>query len=363
MPGIYHETQKRLIFLCQLAERRKHMKLFIIAEHGAGDPGAVGSGFTEAERVRALASRIAAYGGENVVVGDTSRNWYKDNGISKLTIPKDYQILELHMDSANSSARGGHVIIKSGFSADKYDEALAEMIGGMLPGRSKTIVGRSDLANVNRAAQKGYGYRLMECGFISNAEDVRIFNDKIDDIAKGILGAFGIGKATEATPNPIEKPVDIPSAPNNSPDVNALVNFTYAVRIEDGRILPDVTNLADYAGIKGKRITGIAIKCDKGKVWYQVHILGGAWLPKVTGYNWNDYENGYAGNGKAIDAVRAYYETPQDIIDIYGYQKAQYRVSPLNGEYYSWQYDNETGKGQDGHAGCFGKPIDRFQLF
>lgn len=49
-------------------------KLFIIAGHGAGDSGAVGHGYTEAERVRALASRIAVLGGSNVTIGDMSRN-------------------------------------------------------------------------------------------------------------------------------------------------------------------------------------------------------------------------------------------------------------------------------------------------
>ena len=37
--------------------------LFVIAGHGAGDSGAVGYGYTEAERVRALAGRLAALGG------------------------------------------------------------------------------------------------------------------------------------------------------------------------------------------------------------------------------------------------------------------------------------------------------------
>lgn len=61
------------------------MHLFIIAGHGAGDPGATGNGYTEAERVRALAAHIGALGGSNVTIADTSRNWYADNGISKLT--------------------------------------------------------------------------------------------------------------------------------------------------------------------------------------------------------------------------------------------------------------------------------------
>ncbi len=338
-------------------------KIFIIAGHGAGDSGAVGHGYTEAERVRALTSRIAVLGGSNVTVGDMSRNWYKDGGISRLNVSKDYQILELHMDSASPSARGGHIIIKSGFTPDKYDNALASMIGNIFPGRSNLIVGRNDLANVNRAATKGYGYRLMECGFISNATDIQTFNNRMDDIARGILNAFGIGSTSTASPTVNKPTVNQPAnnTPSNLP--KSLVNFTYAVRIEGGKILPEVTNLANYAGIRGKRITDIAIKCDKGSIWYQVHVLGGGWLPKVTGYNWSDHNNGYAGNGKPIDAVRVYYNTPQDVVRSSGYQKAQYKVSPVNGNYYSWQYDNETDNGQDGYAGCFGKAIDRFQLF
>lgn len=166
--------------------------LFVIAGHGAGDPGASGNGYTEAERVRTLAAKLRAYGGEDVTLADTGRDWYADNGISSLSIPKSWQIIELHMDSAAASARGGHVIISSKYEPDKYDKALAQAISAILPGRSQTIVKRGDLANPKRAAAKGYSYRLLECGFISSAEDVKIFNARTDDIAKRILGAFEI---------------------------------------------------------------------------------------------------------------------------------------------------------------------------
>jgi len=175
------------------------MHLFIIAGHGAGDPGATGNGYTEAERVRALAARIGALGGSNVTIADTSRNWYADNGISKLSIPKDYQIIELHMDSASASARGGHVIINGKYKADQYDNALAKMISGIFPGRSQIVVGRTDLANPKRAAAKGYPYRLMERGFITSATDVKIFNSRMDDIARGILQAFGLSVVGTST--------------------------------------------------------------------------------------------------------------------------------------------------------------------
>ena len=166
--------------------------VFLICGHGAGDSGAVGNGYQEQERVRTLGARIKALGGDYVTLADTSKNWYKTAGINTLTIPKDWQILELHMDSGAASARGGHVIIKQGYTADKYDNALAKMLKEILPGRSNMIVGRGDLANVNRASAKGYGYRLAEFGFISNKNDVKIFNSRMDDIAEGVLEAFDI---------------------------------------------------------------------------------------------------------------------------------------------------------------------------
>lgn len=172
------------------------MKLFVIPGHGAGDSGAVGNGYQEQERVRALATRIKALGGDKVILADFKRNYYADNGISSLNLDKDTQIIELHMDSATASARGAHVIINSTYNPDAYDNALAKAMSQLMPGRAQTIVKRSDLSNPKRAAAKGYGYRLLECGFISNAEDVKIFNNHIDDIAKIILKCFGISVVT-----------------------------------------------------------------------------------------------------------------------------------------------------------------------
>ena len=168
--------------------------------------------------MRALAAKIKAYGGDAVTVGDTSRNWYADNGISTLSISKSWQIIELHMDSASVSARGGHVIINSGFEPDKYDTALAAFISGILPGRAQTIVKRNDLANPKRAAAKGYPYRLLECGFISNTQDVKIFNGKTDEIAKGILNVFGIGTSDSGSTDTSgeSKPVSATPQPDTS---------------------------------------------------------------------------------------------------------------------------------------------------
>lgn len=178
--------------------------LHVICGHGAGDSGAVGNGYTEAERVRALGRRIKERGGDNVTLEDTSRNWYADGGLNTINIPSGHAAVELHMDSGPSSAKGGHVIIKQGYSADDADNKLAASMKRIFPGRSNSIVGRSDLANVNRAAKRGINYRLVENGFISNAGDVATFNSKLDEIADAYLDAFGI--PVGGTPAPTPKP-------------------------------------------------------------------------------------------------------------------------------------------------------------
>lgn len=54
------------------------------------------------------------------------------------------------------------------------------------------------------------------------------------------------------------------------------------------------------------RIGGIAMKVSTGKVAYCVHDLRGKWLEPVKGYNVKDFNNGWAGNYKAIDALAIY---------------------------------------------------------
>lgn len=124
----------------------------------------------------------------------------------------------------------------------------------------------------------------------------------------------------------------------------------------------EVKNLNKIAGSKGKPITDIAIKVSYGSCKYRVHVKGGNWLPWVTGYNINDYNNGYAGNGKEIDAIQIYYNTPSEWVKKYGYYLViRYRVSPVQKDFYDYQFDTQTTNGQDGYAGAFGKSIDRLQ--
>lgn len=147
--------------------------------------------------------------------------------------------------------------------------------------------------------------------------------------------------------------IDYTDEPTPTPS-DKEVNVYYKVRTQKHGWLPEVKNLNDYAGWEGSPITDVAIKVDKGHIKYQVHVKGGNWLGWVTGYDINEWTNGYAGNGKPIDAIRIYYYTPDDIRP---YKKAKYRVNN-----YDWQYDDETSHGQDGYAGVYGVDVKELRI-
>ena len=134
------------------------------------------------------------------------------------------------------------------------------------------------------------------------------------------------------------------------------INVYYQTKLAAGRWLPVVKNNEDYAGIRGQNITGLAITTDTGYIKYRVHVDSG-WLDFIDSRNTdiNDYYNGYAGNDTPVDAV-------DDIIKSSGYHYAFYRVSPVNGNYYSYQKDNNKDNGMDSYAGIWGHFIDRLQI-
>lgn len=278
--------------------------LYIICGHGHGDSGAVGHGYTEAERVRALGKRIAELGGSHVHLLDTSRNWYADNGVSSLSIPKGACLVELHMDSGASSARGAHVIIKAGIGgADKYDNALANKLAAIFPGRASKIVERSDLANPNRAYRRGINYRLAENGFISNAGDVNIFNTRMDDIARAYLEAFEISTSAPAPSNPQD-----PGNPVNN------AGLSYRAHVADYGWL-DAVHDGQTAGTvgKNKQLEAFKITPPEGlELTVKVHIQDKGWVTykgvkkgASSGENSsaNDPIMGTVGEGKRIEAI------------------------------------------------------------
>lgn len=151
------------------------------------------------------------------------------------------------------------------------------------------------------------------------------------------------------------------------------VNVIYQAQIDGNYWLPQVINDEDYAGIRGRNITGITLSTDIGYAVYRVYS-NGRWLAYADSRNSDisDYYNGYAGNGHSIEAVEVYYYTPDTLLyneaphyqafTENGYKYAYYRVSTTGNDYFPYQTDNERNDGQDGYAGIYGRKVDRFQI-
>ena len=255
-------------------------KLFVICGHGAGDPGADGCGYTEAERVRALGRRIKELGGDAVELGDTSRNWYRDGGLNSLKTDKP--VVELHMDASGvPGAHGAHVIIKSGFEPDEYDRALADRLSAMMPGRADKLVKVSNLANVNRAARRGINYRLAENGFIDSPIDLAYFNEHVDDIARAYLEVFGItASSAPAAPTEAQPPAK---------ETTEGFGGTY-------RCTVDTLNVRDEPGLSGS----VVAKYHKGQT-----VVIDDWYKSRDGYVWGRYTGATSGKLRYVAVGRA----------------------------------------------------------
>jgi hypothetical protein len=117
-----------------------------------------------------------------------------------------------------------------------------------------------------------------------------------------------------------------------------------------------------FAGNPNHQHDAFMAKVSHGSIKYRVHILGGGWLPFVTGYSHTDANNGYAGAiGKAIDAVEVYYITPAGEVPLQAWYRSQ---TVARSGYLGVVCDDGTSiKGYtDSYAGIFGEPLDRFQI-
>ena len=136
------------------------------------------------------------------------------------------------------------------------------------------------------------------------------------------------------------------SSKNTASDIDAI----YQVHIVNGKWLPYVKNLEDYAGLPGCQIDGIRIHVSKGHVRYRVKCAGDKkYLPWVR--DLEDYAGIY---GKPIDCVQ---------IEFYGIEgyKSEYRVAPVSGDYFPF-VENYNVANDEGYAGSDGLSIDRLQV-
>lgn len=180
-------------------------RLYLVAGHGSGDPGAVGNSYRESDVARKIVTALKTKIGNalNITIYDTRKNLYKSKDYSSFSA--DDEVIEVHLNAASAtSAKGTEILIKTGYSPDALDNALLDAMNDYFTCRG--IKYRNDLANMNYFANRKISYRLIEICFITNSSDMTILMDNFDEFitnmaSKIVKAMVGIGIVSNATVN------------------------------------------------------------------------------------------------------------------------------------------------------------------
>ena len=181
------------------------MKILIISGHGAGDSGACGCGYKEADLTRKAASilegKLDAYDCK-VVRYPSARDCYQDNknGVMQDSFSKYGLVIEIHFNSYNGSAHGCECLYRPARMRDlaaKVSKAIADE--GFFNRGAKQ---RTDLMNMNTCYRNGVPYILIETCFIDNKADMTRYAKEVYDVwgnvAKAVCKYYGIEKLASA---------------------------------------------------------------------------------------------------------------------------------------------------------------------
>lgn len=184
------------------------MKVLLIAGHGAGDSGAVGNGYKEADLTRkivaALEPKLKKYC--SVGVYPTSRNAYDDvqNGTFANHVPGEIRsynyVFEVHLNSSaddpdgNGVTTGTEIYITSAEEEYTVETAILENVCSM--GFRNRGVKRKDFSVIATCKNYGVSSALLESCFIDDQDDVDLLVPNIGKLAQkvvdGIAGGFGL---------------------------------------------------------------------------------------------------------------------------------------------------------------------------
>lgn len=184
------------------------MNILLIAGHGAGDPGATskinGVTYKEADETRKLVALVAAeLKRYNVTVGiyNTDRNAYKDCAAGKLAVAvKDYDYVgEFHFNAlkakgADGRTTGFEVYVPTSERGVGVELQVGQRLAAL--GLTNRGVKRKDFAVIKTIKKAGVSAALFEVCFIDDPDDMKIYTQNRQKVARaiadGIAAGFGI---------------------------------------------------------------------------------------------------------------------------------------------------------------------------
>lgn len=209
--------------------------ILLIAGHGSGDPGATGyisKGEHRYMKENFFPAMKKFLPKEHNIVFFCDYNVYMRGNL--VSLAKAYGpntiVVEMHYDALtmDSGASGGHVIVHDDFIPDSIDlvirDAIKKNVGVRYNHKGHTgISGRSNLANVNRAANGGVNYRLVELGFCTDKGDVDVMLNKTEQYAKDFVEAL-LGKTNTAKPSATANKVSSGNSSIKGKTIDTLAN-------------------------------------------------------------------------------------------------------------------------------------------
>jgi hypothetical protein len=185
------------------------MKILLISGHGYGDPGAIGTcngvKYREADLTREVVSALAPLLGADVY--DQSRNAYTDYCNGTLRDRAKFErydfALEIHFnafqqDNGNGKTKGVEIFAKSG---SDIEGNIVKNIAAL--GFTNRGVKSNSFAVINTARSMGTRAALLEVCFIDDADDMKLYLAKKNEVVAAIAKAFGV---TAKPPASDEKP-------------------------------------------------------------------------------------------------------------------------------------------------------------
>lgn len=188
------------------------MKVGLISGHGAGDCGACGYGYEEANEtvriVKMLNERLQDCGIETVVY-PYGRNAFKDCNRG-LGLQVDFSdcnyVLEVHLnsgrgDETGDDSIGGTEIYVTPHEATTGTENLILEYMEELGYRNRGVKTENFLV-INKVKNLGVSSALMETCFVDDVDDMELYESKFDEtinaIARGICEGFGVAYTENA---------------------------------------------------------------------------------------------------------------------------------------------------------------------
>ena len=267
------------------------MKILLISGHGAGDTGAVGCGYKEADLTRQatelLDKYIKAYD-VSVTRYPVSHDAYQDNkrGNLQYSFKAFNLVVEVHFNSYNKSAYGSEVLYKQESIKPLASKISAGIASFGFYNRGAKY--RSDLMNMNTCYRMGIPYILIETAFIDNSSDMTRYHNNMSAIWKKvadvIAGYYGFGKSSGTTPAP-----QTPSSSQSKPKPSQ----SSAKIAVDGSWGQATTKLAQK--VLGTTVDGIVSNQP---------MVNKRYLPNCSTYSWQFKTSGYRGGSSMVRALQ-----------------------------------------------------------